>query len=168
MVMFHLLLVCLASLTESEETCSADSSESSCHTKYAQFDFKGWELPLALYSNQLDEVTDVEVRVKFGSLPEYLHGSLYRVGPALYSLGGERRVNNLIDGLAKLHRWSFNKETGKVRVSSKFVRSDVYNRTIAAQELPPIQYMGEIHPPLTTFEKLKILFYDPQFGTLAR
>ena len=51
-------------------------------------------------------------------------------------------------------------ETGKIRVSSKFVRSSVYNRTMAAQEIPPIQHMGEIHPPLTAFEKLKILFYD--------
>ena len=160
MAFVYLVLLCHLALARSEETCSIDSAESACQTKYAQFDFQGWEFPLGLYSTQLDEVTDVEVAVKFGTVPDYLHGSLYRVGAGLYSLGGERRVNNIIDGLAKLHRWSFDKETGKIRVSSKFVRSSVYNRTMAAQEIPPIQHMGEIHPPLTAFEKLKILFYD--------
>jgi len=159
--LFYLTLVYALSLSVSEEVCSVDSPESTYQAKYAHFDFKGWEFPLGLYSNQLDEISDLEVEVKFGSVPEYLHGSLYRVGPGLYSLGGKRRVNNLIDGLGKLHRWSFDKETRKVRVSSKFVRSDLFNRTVAAQEIPPIQHMGEIHPPLTTFEKLKVLFYDP-------
>ena len=53
----------------------------------------------------------MEVAVMFGTVPDYLHGSLYRVGPSLYALEGERRVNNIVDGLAKLHRWSFDKET---------------------------------------------------------
>ena len=161
MVLFNMVLVCLGSLAVGEDACSAESVEESCQAKYAQFSFKGWEFPLGLFANQLDEVTDVEVGVKFGSVPSYLHGSLYRVGAGLYSLdGGKRRLTNLIDGLAKLHRWSFDKETGKVRVSSKFVRSDVYNRTVVAQEILPMQHMGEMVPPPTTFEKLKILFYD--------
>ena len=139
------------------ETCS---SQGSCTSEYATFQFDGWELPYGLFSNQLEEVEDYEMKVKVGAIPGFLDGSLYRIGAGMYHLEGERRVNNLIDALGKLHRWSFNTKTGRASFSCKFIRSDIYNRTMQDRELPPMPHMGQTFPQLTTLQTLKIVLWD--------
>jgi beta-carotene 15,15'-monooxygenase len=72
----------------------------------------------------LDSEVDVDVRVE-GDLPAWLDGSLVRNGPALFEAEGDG-VDHWFDGLAMLHRYSF--EDGGVRYRNRFLRTESYER----------------------------------------
>jgi len=72
------------------------------------------------------EVRDRQLPVE-GDLPSWLTGSLVRNGPAKFEVDGER-VGHWFDGLAMLHRFSFDSAT--VRYTNRFLRSSTYRRAI--------------------------------------
>ena len=60
-----------------------------------------------------------------GELPDWLKGSLIRVGPGLFEVG-DTSYQHWFDGLALLHRFSFGK--GRVTYQNRFLRSDAYTK----------------------------------------
>ena len=76
------------------------------------------------------EIDDAEMRVD-GRLPDWLRGSLLLNGPALWELP-RGRYQHWFDGLAMLHRVAIGAD-GSVRYRSRFLQSDDYRRSIAAQ-----------------------------------
>ena len=76
------------------------------------------------------EIDDAEVRVE-GRLPDWLRGTLLLNGPALWELP-RGRYQHWFDGLAMLHRVAIGAD-GSVRYRSRFLQSDDYRRSIAAQ-----------------------------------
>ena len=84
------------------------------------------------------ESLDREVRVDSlpvsGTIPDWLAGSLVRTGPAKWDVG-ERTMNHWFDGLAMLHRFSF--DGGTVAYANRFLESRAYR---AAHETGKISY----------------------------
>ncbi|MBE9079233.1 carotenoid oxygenase family protein [Romeria aff. gracilis LEGE 07310] len=68
------------------------------------------------------EVTDVDLKLQ-GTLPDWLTGNLLRTGPAKFEVG-EQAYRHWFDGLAMLHRFSF--ESGKIRYTNRFLQSGSY------------------------------------------
>jgi carotenoid cleavage dioxygenase-like enzyme len=65
-----------------------------------------------------------EIALKIsGNLPEWLHGTFFRNGPALFELP-KGSVQHFFDGLAMLHRFYF--KGGQVLYASKFLQSEAY------------------------------------------
>ncbi|KAI8505055.1 Beta,beta-carotene 15,15'-monooxygenase [Branchiostoma belcheri] len=76
-----------------------------------------------LSSNLVEETAEpLQAEVK-GQIPEWLKGSLLRVGPGKFEVGGQS-YNHLFDGLCLIHR--FNIEGSKVTYQNRFLRSDSY------------------------------------------
>jgi len=72
----------------------------------------------------LESEVDAELRVE-GDLPTWLDGSLIRNGPALFEAEGNG-VDHWFDGLAMLHRFSF--DDGAVSYRNRFLRTESYER----------------------------------------
>ena len=128
--------------------------------QYASFpqDKNGRLRPDALFSDNHDEVHNSELRLVFGKVPEWLDGTLYRVGPGIYEYGN-RKVTNMVDALSKVTRWSIRKDKPAV-FSTALLRSSMFNRTIESGNLIPMRHLGVMVPPLTAFEIAKITLYD--------
>ena len=134
-----------------------------CHTqscsKYASFsdDSNEWIPPNALFDSNFDEVSQIKLEVISGDVPNWLDGSLYRVGPGIFEFGA-RKVNTIVDALSKIHKWTFNKE-GPI-FSASFLKSSIYNRTMQSGNFVPMPHLGQVEPSLSTFEVLKVMLYD--------
>ena len=70
-----------------------------------------------------DEIFKESLPVQ-GSIPEWLSGDLLRNGPGTYIVGNEE-YRHWFDGLAMLHRFSFN--AGEVSYRNKFLECNAYN-----------------------------------------
>ena len=160
-----LLLSCLFISSVTQTISSADNGgtcdASGCPTESDNAKFSDnaddWIMPNALFESNLVELSNTNLGVISGNIPSWLDGTLYRVGPGLYELGN-RRVNNMVDALSKVCRWSFN--NGEATFSTSFLKSSIYNRTKENEELVAIRHLGQMHPPATTMEKIQIMFYD--------
>ena len=82
----------------------------------------------------LDHETEVDALPVEGALPPWLAGSLLRTGPAKFE-AGERSVRHWFDGLAMLHRYSF--EEGRVSYANRFLHSRAWR---AVQETGELRY----------------------------
>ncbi len=69
------------------------------------------------------EVENLPLKIQ-GQIPNWLTGSLIRNGAAKFSVGNEQ-YNHWLDGLAMLHKFSFN--NGKVSYTNRFLHSNTYN-----------------------------------------
>jgi beta-carotene 15,15'-monooxygenase len=78
------------------------------------------DTPLGFHS--LDTETTVALTVE-GELPDWLTGSLIRNGPGAFEMG-ETAVDHWFDGLAMLHRYTF--DAGTVSYANRFLRTDAY------------------------------------------
>ncbi len=88
-----------------------------------------------------------------GELPEWLHGSLLRTGPAKFEVGSQR-MRHWFDGLAMLHRFTI--DDGRVSYGNRFLQSRSYK---AAREHDGIVY-GEFatDPCRSLFKRVQTLF----------
>jgi beta-carotene 15,15'-monooxygenase len=77
--------------------------------------------PLGFHS--LEHETSAILPVE-GSLPGWLSGSLVRNGPGSFAVG-DGHVDHWFDGLAMLHRFTF--DGGRVRYRNRFLRTDAYD-----------------------------------------
>ena len=82
----------------------------------------------------LDSETKVDALPVEGALPPWLAGSLLRTGPAKFE-AGERSVRHWFDGLAMLHRYSF--EEGRVSYANRFLHSRAWS---AVEETGELRY----------------------------
>lgn len=157
---FLLVFLVMETTIANEEGGTCDAESCSPNKPYAQFaeNPDKWIMPNALFESRLEEVDNVELKVSRGMVPSWLHGTLYRVGPGLYE-HGNRRVNNMVDALSKVHRWSFNKDKNPTFTTS-FLKSSIYNRTKENGELVAMRTLGQLHPPVSALEKIKVMFYD--------
>jgi beta,beta-carotene 9',10'-dioxygenase len=88
-----------------------------------------------------------------GELPQWLHGSLLRTGPAKFEVGAQR-MRHWFDGLAMLHRFTI--DSGRVSYGSRFLESHSYR---SAREQGRIVY-GEFatDPCRSLFKRVQTLF----------
>ena len=108
-----------------------------------------------LFEDAPEEVADARLAVD-GSLPVWLEGTLVRNGPGQFHFG-KRKATLAFDGFAKLHR--FRVSGGEVVYSSRFLRSDSFNRTVETRgDLAPMQTFGALDPCLSIFGKAQGLF----------
>jgi carotenoid cleavage dioxygenase-like enzyme len=82
----------------------------------------------------LKEEVRVEELPLEGKLPDWLHGSLIRTGPAQWEMG-EQAMRHWFDGFAMLHRFGF--ANGKASYANRFLDTRAYR---AAQEKGQIVY----------------------------
>jgi len=99
-----------------------------------------------------------EIEVVEGKVPDWLSGSMYKVGVGAFQIG-KRRVNNVVDALSKVYRWSFAPGTAP-SFSTKFLKTSIYNRSVSGEDLVPHRVVGDILPPISTFEKFKMAVWD--------
>jgi beta,beta-carotene 9',10'-dioxygenase len=85
------------------------------------------------FTTLAEEVTCDRLPVQ-GVVPAWLAGSLLRTGPAQFEVGG-RKFRHWFDGLAMLHRFSF--ENGDVSYSNRYLQSPAYTK---ASETGKISY----------------------------
>lgn len=71
----------------------------------------------------MDEELELGSLAVEGSIPEWLTGSLYRVGPAKFE-AGQRSVKHWFDGFSMLHRFTI--AGGKVSYANRFLDSKAY------------------------------------------
>ena len=95
------------------------------------------------------EIDSAEMRVD-GRLPDWLRGGLLLNGPALWDLP-KGSYRHWFDGLAMLHRVQF--DAGRVHYRSRFVQSEDYKKSIAAQA--PAFGAFDTRDPESFIERLK-------------
>ncbi|MGH2955655.1 MAG: carotenoid oxygenase family protein [Solirubrobacterales bacterium] len=88
-----------------------------------------------------------------GRLPDWLHGSLLRTGPAKWEVG-DRAMNHWFDGFAMLHRFGI--ADGKVSYANRFLETRAYR---AAKEKGEIVYSEFATDPCRSlFQRITSLF----------
>ncbi|KAL5265452.1 hypothetical protein ACHWQZ_G006235 [Mnemiopsis leidyi] len=156
------ITVLLLLLPPSLTTVSEGFKSETCKAGACMADFdtstEGRLQPIGLFKDVTEEVDFSEIQVVEGKVPDWLSGSMYKVGVGAFNVGS-RRVNNVIDALSKVYRWSF--KPGKApSFSTKFLKTGIYNRSIDDGELVPHKVVGDILPPVSTFEKVKMALWD--------
>ncbi len=107
---------------------------------------------VSLMFTTLSEERTIDRLETDGEIPAWLEGSLLRTGPAKFEIG-DRRVPHWYDGLAMLHRFSF--EWGDVSYANRFLRG----RSWRAAEEGRIGYREfAVDPCRTLFKRLQSLF----------
>jgi beta,beta-carotene 9',10'-dioxygenase len=105
----------------------------------------------------LDEELTLDSIDVTGELPDWLSGSLVRVTPARFDVGGGRRIRHWFDGLAMLHRFAFTE--GRVSYANRFLRSDAHER---AERGDSIGQGFATDPCRAIFKRVQSLF-SPDF-----
>ncbi|KAJ8022268.1 Beta,beta-carotene 15,15'-dioxygenase [Holothuria leucospilota] len=76
------------------------------------------------FSQELKQEQKTPYKTKIiGTIPKWLTGSLYRIGPGKFQVG-PNKYKHWFDGLAVLHKFSFHQ--GTVHYQNKFLQSDAY------------------------------------------
>lgn len=90
-----------------------------------------------------------------GSIPEWLGGTLLRNGPARFEVG-ERKLRHWFDGLAMLHRFSF--DGGEVSYANRYLRG----RAFAAAEEGRIEYSEFATDPCRSIFRRAATLFRPR------
>ena len=127
------------------ETTTAPSSETVSRPAYA----KGFE------------TLETEVRLDSlpveGQIPGWLSGTLLRNGPAKFEVG-ERRFNHWFDGLAMLHKFSF--DGGSVSYANRFLRGRAF---VEAERQGKIAYDEFATDPCRSIFRRAATLFRPRF-----
>lgn len=91
-----------------------------------------------------------------GELPRWLQGSLIRTGPAKWEVG-ERTMNHWFDGLAMLHRFTF--DGGEVSYANRFLQTRAWR---AAHEQDRIAYSEFATDPCRSLFQRVTAMFSPQ------
>ncbi|GFY54121.1 beta,beta-carotene 9',10'-oxygenase [Trichonephila inaurata madagascariensis] len=92
-----------------------------------------------------------------GEIPRWLKGCLIRIGSGLLDVGPDR-FNHVFDGLALMHKFTF--EDGKVTYQNRFLRSDSYTMNMKANRIVSSEFgtRGVPDPCKTIFQRFFSLF----------
>src|SRR4051812_17104840 len=82
--------------------------------------------------DSLDRETRVDRLPLEGRIPDWLHGSLVRTGPAKWEVGSQT-MNHWFDGFAMLHRFGI--ADGEVSYASRFLQTKAYRAAEAEGEI---------------------------------
>jgi carotenoid cleavage dioxygenase-like enzyme len=96
-----------------------------------------------------------------GRVPDWLGGSLYRIGPAQFEVG-ERTVNHWFDGYSMLHRFAI--ADGRVSYANRFLGSRAYR---AANESGEISYSEFATDPCRSLFKRVASVFNPKISDNA-
>src|SRR5262245_45773267 len=84
--------------------------------------------PIKLGFTSLEGEVVLDALEQKGTIPEWLGGSLLRVGPAKFEVGPTAYAH-WFDGLSMLHRFSF--DGGRVSYANRFLESVAYREAMA-------------------------------------
>lgn len=115
-----------------------------------------------LFSSSPEDYHQEPLTLTKGSSPAWLQGALYRVGPGMFEYG-DRSVNNLCDGLAKVHGWRF-QEGGNVSYTGVMIESRALNLTRLRGRFYHIPVMGDVRPDYSLAEEVVMMTTDHQQG----
>ncbi len=104
------------------------------------------------------EIDSLEIE---GRVPQWLSGSLYRIGPAKFEVG-ERSVNHWFDGFSMLHRFSIT--DGRVSYANRFLQSKAYR---AATETGEISFSEFATDPCRSLFRRLVAAFRPQISDNA-
>jgi carotenoid cleavage dioxygenase-like enzyme len=96
-----------------------------------------------------------------GAMPPWLGGSLIRTGPAKWEVG-ERSMNHWFDGLAMLHRFSF--DGGGVAYANRFLETRAYR---AARDTGQISYSEFATDPCRSLFQRVTSVFSPKISDNA-
>jgi carotenoid cleavage dioxygenase-like enzyme len=99
---------------------------------------------------------DLEKLTIHGKLPEWLSGDLIRNGPGTFSVGNEQ-FRHWFDGLAMLHRFSF--DSGEVAYRNKFLDCKAYREAMENNKISYSEFATDPHFSLT--DRFKMIFQSP-------
>lgn len=74
------------------------------------------------------ETVDVE-----GTLPDWLNGNFYRIGPGKFDFENDYSLIHWQDGYSLISKFGIDGRNGKVSFQSKYLDSDAYRRAVTAQ-----------------------------------
>ncbi|KAM8874064.1 retinal Mueller cells isomerohydrolase-like [Spinachia spinachia] len=104
------------------------------------------EHPAAGYKKIFETVEELNEPIPaqiIGVIPPWLGGSLLRMGPGLFEVGGEP-FNHLFDGQALVHK--FDLKNGQVTYYRKFIRSDAYVRAMTENRVVITEFGTAAYP----------------------
>lgn len=78
-----------------------------------------------------------------GQIPLWINGSMYRNGPGIFEVG-DSQYNHWFDGLALLHKFVIS--NGKVEYRSKYIKSEAYEKNMAANRIVISEYGTMAYP----------------------
>src|SRR6202011_4914421 len=107
----------------------------------------------------LEEETVIDSLRVEGLLPDWLAGTLLRTGPAKFEVGA-RGYRHWFDGLAMLHRFSF--DGPAVSYANRFVQSRAYRTACAEGRITYSEFATD--PCRSLFRRVTTLFSPPKFG----
>ena len=110
------------------------------------------------FDSQTSELDNQSLEV-IGTIPDWLRGSLYRNGPALYKVG-EHSVNHWFDGFGMLHRFFI--QNGNVTYSNRFIESRGYQAAIEEKRIK--YHLFATAPDYTWWQKIISWFQEPVFS----
>ncbi|NCN10290.1 MAG: carotenoid oxygenase family protein [Leptospira sp.] len=115
------------------------------------------------FQSQVNEWDKLSVKYSGHTLPEWLIGTLYRNGPALYDLGSQK-MKHFFDGLSKIHSVEFTKDG--IFSSGQFLKSKDYNSSTKEKKITYSEFASV--PDRNIFEKIFVsLLPNTQFGDNA-
>ncbi len=91
-----------------------------------------------------------------GIVPEWIKGDLIRNGPGTFKVGNES-YNHWFDGLAMLHRFSFN--NGTVSYQNKFLECKAYNEAMEKNEIAYSEF--GTNPNFSVLDQVRSIFKSP-------
>jgi beta,beta-carotene 9',10'-dioxygenase len=94
-----------------------------------------------------------------GTVPDWLSGTLVRVAPAQYEVGGHR-YRHWFDGLAMLHRFGF--DHGRVNYANRFLQTPAYRDNNASGSIRYDEFATD--PCRSLFQRVVSYFTPPAFG----
>lgn len=101
------------------------------------------------------EVSLENLKVR-GEVPKWLKGDLIRNGPGTFKVG-EQQYNHWFDGLAMLHRFSF--ENGQVSYQNKFLECKAYSEAMETGKIAYSEFATD--PCFGIFDRIKAIFNSP-------
>ncbi len=101
----------------------------------------------------LNDETEVGALPVVGEVPPWLAGSLLRTGPAKFE-AGERALRHWFDGLAMLHRYTF--EAGRVSYANRFLHSRAWQAVEETGELAYSEFATD--PCRSLFRRVASMF----------
>ena len=104
-----------------------------------------------------DQVQDVQLEIT-GNIPDWIHGTLLRTGPAKFEIG-KQKYNHWFDGLAMIHKYDISK--GAVKYSNKFLESDAYKGADKDKEISLREFATD--PCKSIFKQFTSVFLRSRF-----
>jgi carotenoid cleavage dioxygenase-like enzyme len=91
-----------------------------------------------------------------GKLPEWLSGDLIRNGPGTFRVGNDQ-YRHWFDGLAMLHRFSF--DSGELAYRNRFLDCKAYREAMDTKQIRYSEFATD--PRFSFADRLKMLFQSP-------